>query len=173
MVNILRRLTKRILKDYDNLSDQNSSNTSERYYLSIDEIPLFNWFKCHDGKLKYTRKNRIGSEKEDLESWTKIYDEYLSRFGINEEFQNFMQKQIDKAIKECEYLETGNRKLLNDINILEAKIRELMNTGKNEISSGELLQVLSKFQGYRIDVKTITVGEYFDLINIYKKQNNG
>jgi len=84
-----------------------------------------------------------------------------------------MQKQIDKAIKECEYLETGNRKLLNDINILEAKIRELMNTGKNEISSGELLQVLSKFQGYRIDVKTITVGEYFDLINIYKKQNNG
>jgi len=38
------------------------SFTQGEYWSSIDEMPLYNWIRCNDGKLEYTRKEKKGNK---------------------------------------------------------------------------------------------------------------
>lgn len=150
---------------------KNISNTSKRYYLSIDELPLFNWIKCHDGKLEYLRKGKLGSIKNDLRIWVDIQDEYLKKFGLAESYKRLIQIQLLKAQKELDYIITNNRKILNEINIQETKLQNMIKSKGESIDVDDVLIYLSKFLGYKVTSKSMTVTEYFKSIDIYQKEN--
>lgn len=49
----------------------------ENIYRDIDELPIYNFYKCFEGKYNYIYINRRGVEKPEIESvWKSIYDKY-------------------------------------------------------------------------------------------------
>lgn len=125
---------------------------------------------CHEGKLEFVRKDiNVGSEELDVKYWTLIYDEHLKTFGLNENHAKYMELLNKKAIYECEFIISDNRKVLNKIRQIEARIQALLSNNGESVSIGRLLMMLSKFQGYPVNKYTITVSEYFDLIENFKQ----
>lgn len=149
---------------------KNTSNISEKYYKSIDLMPLFCWIECNNGKSEYCRIDiRKGSLKLDEINWIRLQDEYLKDFGLQDTFKQLCETQKEKAIVELDYIITGKRILINKINMLDAKLKRMIQSKGENIEIDEVLIYMSKYFGYKIDKFSITVKEYFNMINIYTK----
>ena len=134
-------------------------------------MPLHNWIQCHNGDLTKVRKGEKGNEHFDIEYWSIIQDDYILKFGLGEHLTEIMELQKKKAIAELDFIITENRKILNKIDQLEAKLKvKLVSNGEN-IEVDDILIYMSKYYGYPINKKNITVSEYFRMINIYTKDN--
>ena len=72
------------------------SNTTESYYLSIDELPIYNWNKIFEtSDLDYLKKNNNKKVKEEflVELWVKLQNEYLDEFGLESIFKQKLEIQ--------------------------------------------------------------------------------
>jgi len=144
---------------------------SERYYQSIDEIPLFNWQKCLEGDVKYVNletKEDAGNQ----EAFTKLYDEFLQKRGVNKEYKKYLDILKKKALLQCEFLITKDDFKLTQIEIEDAKIVSLQKTSESGLSIEKTLIYLGKWLGYRLDWKVITVTEFYSIMEEYEKQSN-
>lgn len=151
---------------------KHTSTISERYYESINEMILDNWFRCQDGNIQYCRKNiKKGSKEEDERQWIKLQDEYLKVFGLQEDYSKFLKLQIDKAKAELDYIISNDRFKLNKISQIEAKIQLLTSSSETGLSVQKVLNSLSKMQGYKMTIFNTTVNEYFELIDTLQKEN--
>ena len=138
---------------------------------SINDMPLYNWIKCNDGDLKYTRTTRYGNSVKDLASWETLYNEYLKEFGLNERYKKYLEAQKKRALLQCEYIIKKNKFKLTEIEIQTQRIKDL----EMYFGSGQKIEViltwLGKFLGYKVDQKTTTVTEYFTILEQYGKAN--
>jgi hypothetical protein len=137
-------------------------------------MPLFNWLRCLEGKLNYTRKNATEQDEitqEDLDSWNKIYDNYLDIYGLNDLAKRLMKLQVKLAKAKNDYIIRSNKFQFNVIRIIESEIEKVKGLTNKGITTESVLVHLSKFQGYHISVKTLTVREYFDLLKEYERAN--
>ena len=143
------------------------------HYKNIDEFPVFNWRLCLGGDLIYSRKNiEIGTDEDDANAWTLIYDDYIKKIGLGKNFEYILELQRDLAVLQCDYIIENNRFLLNSINILKDDIDEAI---KNSQKSGEdmttTLIKLGKWAGYRLNEKEVTVLELHKMIDLIIKEN--
>ena len=143
----------------------------EKYYQSIDEIPLFNWQKCLNGELKYVHLE-LKEETDNQESFNKLYDEFLQKRGVNKEYQKYLDILKKKALLQCEFLITKDNFKLTQIEIEDAKIVSLQKTSESGLSIEKTLIYLGKWLGYRLDWKVITVTEFYSIMEEYEKQSN-
>lgn len=143
------------------------------FWESIDEMPLYNWHKCLSGDLKYIHKE-LKETKDNESMFEVVYEEFISFKGVPKERKNLMNLIKEKSILECRYLETGDRTLITLIDIEKEKIKSVSLTieGGEDFSIEKSLIVLSKWIGYRLDWKQITVKEFYIIIEEYGKQNN-
>jgi hypothetical protein len=145
--------------------------TQGEYWNSIDEMPLYNWIKCNNGKLEYTRKNKKGNKKNDALSWGKLYNEYLHEFGLDTRYKKYLEAQKKKAILQSEYVITKEKFKLTEIEIQKQRIEDLaMYFGEGK-QIEVILTWLGMFLGYKVDQKTTTVKEYFVILEEYGKAN--
>lgn len=147
-------------------------NTQERYWNSIDDFPLYNWIKCSEGKLEYTRKDiEKGDLFSDNEAWVKLYDEYLQKFGLNDRYKKYLDLIRKKAILQAEYVIKKDKFKLTEIEITEAKLKDL----EVYFGDGQKIEVIltwvSMWLGYKIDQRNTTVTEYFTILEEYGKAN--
>jgi hypothetical protein len=150
-----------------------SKSKPPEYYKGIDDIPLYNWIQCHNGKLEFTRKGESGTNEQDIEAWQQIYDDYIREFGLTDVQKKMFDAMKNKAMLELDFVITGNRFKLTEIEIAIAKIESmLMNRGQG-ITIDQMLIHLSKWMGQWINSKNITTREYFNLIDQYGKANKG
>jgi hypothetical protein len=134
-------------------------------------MPLHNWIECHEGNIDFCRKGNRGSVSKDLHYWTLLVDEHIKRFGLQESYKDFIQLKLDLANAQMDYVANQTRSTLNIVRRIEKKIQNiLVNNGEN-LDVYDVLIYLSKFLGYKIDKYTLTVSEYFKMINIYTKAN--
>lgn len=145
------------------------------FWESIEDMPLYNWQKCLDGKIEYVSKSlKLTSENE--ERWEKLYNEFTDFKGIAPKEQKLFNAIKRKALLECEYLRTGNRMNITLIEIEEQKIEAIKKEqgGENggDVSIEKSLILLGKWLGYRLDWKQISVKEFYIIIEEYGKQNN-
>jgi len=148
--------------------------TSVKRYNSIDSLPLYNWIKCVNGSLKYVRRDLKGNEKEnetDKETFSVIYDEYLQLFGLGKLYEKWLKIMKRKAILECDFVITKDKFKLTEIGVEEAKIKSMLDNKGEGTSIERSLIYLSKWLGYRINIKEITTLEYFNLLEEYGKAN--
>lgn len=143
----------------------------EKYYQSIDEIPLFNWQKCLNGELKYVHLE-LKEEADNQEAFNKLYDEFLQKRGVNKEYQKYLDILKKKALLQCEFLITKDNFKLTQIEIEDAKIVSLQKTSESGLSIEKTLIYLGKWLGYRLDWKVITVTEFYSIMEEYEKQSN-
>lgn len=143
----------------------------ERHYQSIEEIPLFNWQKCLEGDVKYVNLE-TKEDASNQEAFTKLYDEFLQKRGVNKEYKKYLDILKKKAMLQCEFLITKDNFKLTQIEIEDAKIVSLQKTSEGGLSIDKTLIYLGKWLGYRLDWKVISVAEFYSILEEYEKQSN-
>lgn len=155
-----------------NKSGNSTLNMHVKYWESIDEMPMYHWQKCSDGFLKYVNVNLIDDETGNQIQYDKLYDQYLARFGLSKQFERYMKLLQQKAKLQCLYVQTNKRFKLTEIEIVDAKIERLnVNFGDGKSIETTCLH-LSKWLGYKVNLKETTVVEYYTIIQEYGKWAN-
>lgn len=142
----------------------------EKYYKSLDEIPLYNWNKCLNGELRFIRVD-CKEDNDNEAHFTTLYDDYLKSRGVGKEYKNYLSVLKKKAMLQCEYLISKDRFKLTQIEIEDAKLEALKKDKGEGISMEKTLIYLSKWLGYRLDWKQITANEYYLILDEYGKAN--
>ena len=86
----------------------------EKYWGSIDEMPLYNWIKCNNGHLEYVRNGR-GNKANDVINWMRLYNEYLATFGLDKRYKKYLEVKRKKALLQAEYVIKKDRFKLTEI----------------------------------------------------------
>lgn len=147
-------------------------DTQEEYWNSISEFPLYNWIKCNDGNLKYTRLDKnIGTKKIDEKTWVKLYDEYLKEFGLTKRYENYLKLIQKKAILQADFVIKNDKFTLTELEIIDYKIKEVEQYFGEGQSIEVILTWLGQFLGYKINQKETTVKEYYTILEEYGKAN--
>jgi hypothetical protein len=141
----------------------------EEYYLAIEELPVFNWYKCLEGDIKFVRRAKKGTETNDLEVWERLHDEYIKEFGLGKVHAKILKVIKDKAIQELEYVITGDRFKLTLIEMEEARLKNILATAGTGVSVEQTVIHLSKWLGQWIKTKDISVKEFFTLQQEYER----
>jgi hypothetical protein len=143
-----------------------------KYWESIDDFPLFNWMKCNDSELQYTRKDlNFGDDAKDADAWMNLWDQYIRKYGLTKLHERMLKVMKEKAILECEYVISKDRFKLNLIEIEEQRLKDMMANAGEGMKIEESLVHLSKWAGYRLNPKEISVVEYFNILKQYGKEN--
>ncbi len=145
----------------------------QNYYTGIDELPLYNWIQCNDGKFEFTRKTNHGTPEKDLETWELIYNDYLKQYGLSKTYKKMLDAMKKKAVLELDFVITGNRFKLTEIEIEETRLNAMLSNAGVGMSIDESLIYISKWMGTWLNVKQITTKEYFNLLEQYGKANKG
>jgi hypothetical protein len=127
-----------------------------------------------EGEMKYILKEgECEDEIKLINAFELLYSDYLKRIGIGEKYKILVETEKRLILTRCEFVETKNRKLLNKIDQLEAKIDNMKKSNGETTRPEIIIMYLSKFLGFKIDIKKDTTLEYFYWINEYKKQPHG
>lgn len=147
-----------------------------RYYDSIDDMPVFNWFKCiEDKKYQFCMRNpkhfKDAMLSKATAAFSKVYAEYVDTFGVSDELQDIIAKEneilclkIDKAI-------TGDLFLETLIEIKEIELYELLKEKPGKANFAKV--AIEKYLGFRLNDREVTVREYYDYLNVIKSESNG
>lgn len=144
--------------------------TPEKFYLTIDDLPLYNWTKCTDGDYRYVTRDGK-STKFDALVWVRLYNEYLERFDISDSFAEYLKTCIFLTELRCAFIESGDDSLLNQIAIEEVRLSKQDPSLHEGMSVEECLAQLSRWQGYHIKIKEITIVEFKTLMLDYVRVN--
>lgn len=136
---------------------------------SIDNLPLFNWWKITDtGDLKWLYKEEV--KKADVkvyDLWEKIHNEYLEDYGLTPDFKQMLKLKKKWIIKQAEYIQ-GNRFASTEASIVDAKIQDL--TSGEGMKREDTIIFLEERLGRELDPKKMTVRKYNDYIKYYSKK---
>lgn len=139
------------------------------YYANIDELPLFNWKKCQEGKKEYTRKNiEEGNEIGDYQAWTDIYSSYLEAFGISRQYKEYLSKQSAYIRALLRFAQSGDDFDKNDIRIIriELDLLEKQFESKDNSTLDDAIVYVSKWLGGGfIDENKTTVKQFYTAYN--------
>ena len=145
-----------------------------KYYDSINEISVFNWDKCTSGELEYTRVNiSKGNEVDDLEAWDDVFDSYLKRYGQSTPHELLLDIQTELALVQCDFIESGDRFLLNKIAVLSHEIEEVLKRDKGKgLDTSQVLIIASKWMGSMLKPEDTTVQRLHDILDMIRKEYN-
>jgi len=137
-------------------------------------MPLYNWIECNNGNIQYVRIDVNKEDKtneEDSIIWGKLYDEYIHKFGLSDMYLRLLKVMQKKALLELNYVKTKEKFKLTEIEIEEVKLKGMLTNNGNGLTINESLIHLSKWIGYHLNPKRITVIEYFNILKEYGKEN--
>lgn len=144
---------------------------SKVYYDDIEEMPLYNWYKCQNGDLYYIR---LDCQQVDLpkceQAFKKVYESYFEKFGVDARFKNQLEVIKKISMLQCDYLITRDEFKLTQIEVESAKLEMLKKGEATNVTLQQTLIYLSKWIGYRLDWKQISVSEYYTLLEESSKQ---
>lgn len=151
---------------------KNTFKQQETYYQEIDEIPLFNWSKCLDGHFQFIRKDgkRYYCGK-DVEAFLALFDKYLAHKGFTLEQDMFIKLQQSCISFAAKFIETGDLSYVTHFKVAMAKLAQIDPRKIKGKSITETLVTLSKWVGYWIDSKKITLEDYLNLIASFEDEN--
>ena len=141
-------------------------------YSSIDDLPMYNWKQIHDtNELKWLFIDNVKCENtKELETiWAGIYDEYLSEFGLSDEYKDILKIKRRIAMFQADYIEKEDRILLNYINIEKNALESMYGATTKGSSFRDSLVHLEKMQGIKINTKEITVADYYNYLRSIKQ----
>ena len=98
----------------------------KNYYDSIENLPIWNWWKITEtGELKYLVKDGDNKDYPLLETWYDIHNEYLDNYARNDDFNNILRLKKKWIEKTSEFILTGDRFKLTEIDIINADLTEI------------------------------------------------
>ncbi len=142
------------------------------YYSEIDYLPLDCWIKANSGQYNALREDRNkGNKENDQKAWIIIFNDFLKKVGVSEEYQDYLDNLRMRAELDIEYNLNRERFILNQINELTAKINKYEQESQNtKASIWKTLNDLSRIEQRTIHAKDIYTLQYFELL---KQHANG
>jgi hypothetical protein len=128
--------------------------------------------RCLEGKLEYTRIEGRGNTSNDVSAWERIYDGYLTKYGLSKHYIELLKVLKKKAELQVNYVLTKDKFSLTLLEIEEQNLNIMLSNNGNGMTIDQTLVHLSKFVGYFLRAKDITTGEYFTLLEEYKRINS-
>lgn len=147
------------------------------YYLSIEDLPIYNWFKIHEtNDRSYLIKEgnkRWATDKALNDAWGRVFSEFIDTFGISDSFREILslKRDIMQHRLRLEYSGDGTNKTF--IKIKELHLSELLQEEGGEKKVNEVKVYIEKFVGFRIDEKTTSVKEYYTYLKVFADSNTG
>ena len=140
---------------------------------SIENLPIWNWWKISEsGSLGYLYKDENKHKENDnslIDLWVSIQDEYLEEFGITADFREVLTLKKRWVNQKAEYLITGERFLLNEIEEIEIDLKELDSAGVS-VKKDDTLIMLEEKLSRELNPKEMSVKKYYNYINYYSKK---
>ena len=138
-------------------------------FRTIDDLPIKIWFDIHKtGDYRMLLKKIVTIDADDFQYlfnvWEVIYNQYIDMFGLSEEFLEDLNSQIQLANYKAEFVISGNRFLKTLIKIEEEKMVSNRNVSK-PIELEMLLAKMSKYYGFKLESKELTVVQYYSYLN--------
>lgn len=137
-------------------------------YDSLDTLPQYNWIKLSERfDAKYLFSDNNIDEKLAIETFKKLQEDYFVKYGNSEQMQEYyrlLKKIIELTADEAIYNDPATK-----IYLKEAQ-NELKNFTKSvdKVDYNDICAKVSKFMGFRIDLKLVSVTEYQSYIKEYK-----
>lgn len=141
------------------------------YLTNIDEISVYNWRKCQEGDLTFTRKNKAGNKANDILAWELVMDSYYARFGLGKDFERVLELRKEIALLQCDFVIEDDNFLLNRIRRLSVELEEIL----NKKSEGDLTTALihiTKWIGSSVRERETTVLELYTMLGEMKKESD-
>lgn len=140
------------------------------YYSSIDDLPIKIWFDIHKtGDFRLLLKsNSEGSEKDFINLsvvWEKLYNDFMARFGLSEEFIADLNQSIRLAELQAKFIITKKIHYKTLIKVEKEKIKSTKEEYKKPPELESILATMSKHIGFKLSSRDLTVTEYYSYIN--------
>jgi len=145
-----------------------------RYYKSIEDLPIWNWWKIHeerDFKYLLCEKKRLTGHAEDV--FDKLYSDFIRTFGISDSYKKYLDKITEIGIAEIDMTLTGDLSMETFIDIMRVELKDI-----TDVSGGgtymDTAIAVEKNMGFKLNVKEISVFEYYSYIkSLEKSASNG
>ena len=147
-------------------------------YTDIWEMPVYCWFKVlteHNFGFLYKssltqppNKVKHDESRKALKVWFDLNDQFISEFGQDELTVDLLEKKRDLGILIGEYLESGNKFKLTQIEIKRLDIDRF--EGDEKFNPTKEVGIISKYIGQPINTKKVTVHEYYTLKETLKSE---
>lgn len=141
------------------------------YYLTLADTPLKKWVEIQKNDFTKTRKGRRGTAIEDQLAYEVLNDEYINRYGLDKYYIKMLKLLKAKAMAELDYIITGDRRKLTEIEIKEADLKVMLTTKGTGLTIEASLIHISKFLGVWVNINTISTLEYYDLLGELERYN--
>ena len=137
---------------------------------------MYNWNKVFtDGEIKYllVEPADIVLTKEVQKAMDRLMNSYIDSFGLSKKVKkiNRLKQQLIK--KQLEYIERGVSIVQNDVKVLRRELeamQEMVFIGSDK-DFGKSHVLLQKWYGQVIDLKKISVYDYYLINESYVEQN--
>jgi hypothetical protein len=112
---------------------------------------------------KFRKAFGIKSKSIDLFAvWLDVQQEFFDEFGVDIEYQIRMKKMRRYILLMAEWIETGNRKLLNKIQELEIEMRNWENEQETEFYN--LVSKVENIRKVAVNLEDMTVIRWYHLM---------
>lgn len=139
-------------------------------------MPLWNWWKVQE-TLNYKYLSKVGGGKQDysydsMKIYEEMFNEYIVVGGLGKEYEQLLEMKKEWLELRCEYLETDNKMVKMESNLLHIDIsdKERYLNSLEGMTKEDTVVIISEYLGSHIDTKIITVKEYYNYLNYYKKK---
>lgn len=143
-------------------------------YNTIDEMPVYNWFKCIEVKdYKYCLRNIYVAKNEDLAiykaQFEALYSEFIDTFGISDHLRDIIELQNEIMVYEIDKVLTGDKTLQFDIEMMQLKLADKLKVKQSKANTTKV--AIEKYLGFRLNEKEVTVLEYYNYLEAIKEDN--
>lgn len=132
-------------------------------------------YKCNENcRYKYLLINPDDPIPQNINlenTWDKIMDEYVEEYGLNEAYERYLMLRVT-ATKH--YTNVVIKNQLHELNLAK-KAEAEANRIIGSIEGSNLIDAIShvaKFMGFRIDMKLVTVAEFYGYIELMSNGKN-
>lgn len=147
-------------------------------YKSIDEMPVYNWFKINESNnvkwlLKQDRELTEMEVNELLDQWQTVFFEWIDTFGIPDKMRQVLELKRDIWVLEKEmYLEKDPSKQ-TFIDIKKYELEQLLKAEEKEHheTANVIKAHIEKFMGFRVPEKETSVKEFYSYLELVKRAN--
>ena len=133
-------------------------------------MPLYNWDECQKGDVRWVNFDSKPTDK-DFERFELLQDQYIKRYDLKDEMITYLKTKMVLTTLRLMYIETGDRMLLNQIEIETENLNKYDPSNIEGMTIDESLAWLRTMMPSYPQKKIITVTEWRDLMNEYGRRN--
>ena len=141
-------------------------------YNSIEELPIWNWFKVFEtSELKHIIKKGEVDESILKEKWQELFSEYVDIFGLDDNLVSHIKHEKKVVLLQLEY---AIKKKASDLFKIELEMLKAKEKQSDKVQS-DFMQVIAQVENAltrNIDEKKISVRKFYTYLKQLEKNGN-